>query len=111
MLGRKLTTWITAGLVLLLLQGMALAQAVNNAQIRGVIADPSGAVIPGATVVATSASTGSVHSTVSGADGTYVLADLQIGGYTIEVTATGFNKYRQTGIVLQVGQNVQVNIS
>jgi hypothetical protein len=111
MLGRKLTTWITAGLVLLLLQGMAHAQAVNNAQIRGVIADPSGAVIPGATVVATSASTGSVHSTVSGADGTYVLADLQIGGYTIEVTATGFNKYRQTGIVLEVGQNVQVNIS
>lgn len=111
MLGRKLTTWIMTGFVLLLLQGVALAQAVNNAQIHGAVLDPSGAVVPGATVVATSTSTGSVRSTVSGGDGTFVLADLQIGGYALEVAANGFNKYRQTGIVLEVGQNVQINIT
>ena len=56
-------------------------------------------------------STGSTESTVSGSDGSFVLADLQVGGYTLDVTASGFKKYEQTGILLEVGRNVQVNIS
>jgi Carboxypeptidase regulatory-like domain len=111
MLGRRLATWIVTSGLALLLQGTVLGQAVNNAQIHGVILDPSGAAVPGAQVVATSTDTGSTHSTASGPDGTFVLPDLQIGAYTVEVTATGFNKYRQTGILLQVGQNVQINAS
>jgi Carboxypeptidase regulatory-like domain len=88
----------------------ARGQAVNNAQIHGVIEDPSGAVIPKAKVEATDSSTGVTQSTVSGNDGTFVLPDLQVGNYSLAVSAAGFNKYRQTGIVLQVGQNVQVNV-
>ncbi|HUA91193.1 MAG TPA: carboxypeptidase regulatory-like domain-containing protein [Terracidiphilus sp.] len=110
MLARKLTTWIiTAGLVLFL-HALAFGQAVNNGQIHGVVQDPSGAVVPGAQIQATSVSTGTVRSTVSGADGSFVIPDLQVGQYSLEVTAAGFSKYKQTGIVLQVGQNVQVNI-
>jgi hypothetical protein len=110
MFRRKLAMWITTGLSLLLFHGVAMAQAVNNAQIHGVVLDPSGAAVPGAQITATSTNTGSTQNTVSGADGTFVLADLQIGGYTLEVAANGFNKYRQTGIVLQVGQNAEVNV-
>jgi hypothetical protein len=111
MLGSKLTKWLMAGLTFALLHGLALGQAVNNAQIHGVVLDPSGAAVPGAQVAAASTSTGATENTVSGPDGNFVLADLQIGGYTLEVTASGFNKYRQTGIFLQVGQNVEVNVS
>lgn len=111
MTGRRLASLITACIALLLLEGVAQAQAVNNAQIHGAVLDPSGAAIVGAQVEATSTSNGSTESTISGANGTFVLADLQIGGYTLEVTASGFNKYKQTGIVLEVGQNVEVNVS
>jgi hypothetical protein len=99
----------TAGLMLFL-PGVTFGQAVNNAQIHGVVQDPSGAVVPGARVQATDTSTGSVQSTISGANGTFVLPDLQVGGYSLEVAAGGFSKYKQTGIVLEVGQNVQVNV-
>jgi len=89
----------------------AFAQAVNNAQIHGLVQDPSGAVVPKAQIQATNVSTGTTQSTISGDGGSFVLPDLQVGNYSLEVTAPGFSKYRQTGIVLQVGQNVQVNVT
>jgi hypothetical protein len=111
MLGRKLTTWITTAGLLLCLQGIASGQAVNNAQIHGVVQDPSGAVVAGAQIQATSTGTGITQTTISGADGAYTLPGLQVGGYSLDVVASGFSKYHQTGLVLQVGQNVQVNIA
>ena len=54
--------------------------------------------------------TGQVLSTVSGSDGSYLLPNLPVGPYSVEATAQGFNGYLQSGIVLQVGTNVQVNI-
>jgi hypothetical protein len=90
---------------------VASAQAVNNATIHGVVQDTTGAVVAGAQVKATQTDTGRVQTTVSSADGAYLLADLPVGGYTLQVTSPAFSKYLQTGIVLEVGQNVQVNIA
>lgn len=111
MVGRKLLTLFTAIGIMLFLTARANAQAVNNAQIHGIVLDPTGAAIVGAQINAVNTSTGTTQSTVSGADGSYVLPGLQVGGCTIEVTANGFNKYKQSGVVLQVGQNVQININ
>ena len=47
----------------------------------------------------------------SGTDGGYVLANLPIGPYLLEVTKDSFNKYVQTGIVLQVGTNPTVEVA
>jgi hypothetical protein len=55
--------------------------------------------------------TGVVRSTVSGADGGYVLPNLPIGPYLLEVSKEGFSKYAQTGIVLQVDTNPAVDVS
>ena len=63
----------------------------------------------GAQIEAISKSQGRPPATVSGPDGALSIAFL--GGYTLEVAAQGFNKYQQSGIVLKVGQNVQVNVS
>jgi hypothetical protein len=65
----------------------AFAQAVANAQIHGQVHDASGAVIPGAKITATQTETGHTQTTSSGSDGNYLLADLPVGGYTIEVAA------------------------
>lgn len=87
------------------------AQAVNNAQIHGLVQDSSGALVRGAQVKATQTNTGREQIAVSGADGSYVLPDLAVGNYTLEVSSPAFSKFVQSGIVLQVGDNVVVNVT
>src|ERR1700722_20882632 len=76
------------------------AQAVAVAQLEGVISDPSGAAVPDAEVQATQTDTSLTLKTVSGPSGNYILPNLLVGPYSLEVTAKGFTKYIQTGIVL-----------
>ena len=89
----------------------AWAQAVSNAQIKGTVHDSSGLAIPGAEVKVTQSATGAVRTAVSGADGAYVLPNLPIGPYTMEVTKEGFSKYVQSGIVLQVDSNPTLDVA
>jgi hypothetical protein len=88
----------------------ARAQAVNTAQIHGIVTDPTGAAVPKATIQATHLATGTVRTTVTGTAGDYVLTDLAVGAYTFEVKAPGFERYVQAGIVLQVADNVALDV-
>ena len=83
----------------------------QTSQINGVVKDPSGSAVPGATVKATQTATGQVRTGVSGADGNYTLPNLPTGPYQVEVTKDGFSKSEQTGIVLQVDSNLTVDVS
>src|SRR5215469_1483187 len=83
------------------------AQAVANATIHGVVSDATGAVVPGAAVKATQTDTGQSLSALTASDGSYVVPNLPVGPYTLEVTSPAFSKYVQSGIILQVGNNVQ----
>lgn len=89
---------------------LLFGQAVNTAQISGVVEDPTGAVIAGAKVTATQTDTGFTRTAMSGTAGTYVLPNLPVGPYRLEVSARGFRNYVQTGIRLQVGANVAINL-
>lgn len=86
-------------------------QGVASAQIQGLITDPSGAAIPKASVRITQTNTGLVRTTMSGSNGTYELPNLPVGPYRLEVQDSGFQAYVQTGIVLQVSNNVTINIT
>src|SRR5215471_13795297 len=81
------------------------AQAVANAEIRGVVTDTTGAVVPAAQVRATQTDTGFVRATLSGPDGSFALPNLPVGPYRFEVSATSFANYVHSGITLQVGNN------
>jgi hypothetical protein len=89
----------------------AFAQAVANAEIHGIVQDASGAVVSGAQIKATQTETGYSQTTVSGGDGIYALPNLPVGSYKIDVVGQAFKSYTQSGIVLQVGNNVQINIA
>ena len=102
--------WITAISLTLFLNSVAFAQSVNNAQIHGAVQDPSGAAVVGAQITATQTDTGRSLRAKSGADGTFVIPGLPVGDYSVEVSAAGFKKYLQTGLVLEVGQNIELNI-
>jgi hypothetical protein len=104
-------TWMIAIILILVSPTLVLAQAVANAQIHGVISDSTGAVIPSAQIKATQTETGQVRTTVSGTEGSYVLPDLRVGPYRLEVTAQGFMNYIQSGIILQVGNNVEIDVA
>jgi hypothetical protein len=107
----KSAAWTMAALVALWSPADALAQAVANATIHGVVADATGAVIPHAQIKARQTDIGQVRATASNSDGSYVLPNLPVGPYSIEVTAPSFSSYVQSGVVLQVGNNVQVNVT
>ena len=86
-------------------------QAQSTAQIQGVIQDASGSAVPGAEIKVTQTDTGTVRTTASGTDGVYVLPNLAVGPYRLEVTKEGFSAYVQTGIVLQVATNPTIDVS
>jgi len=102
---------LIAVIVLLLLAGMisAFAQASGStAEIRGIIFDNTGAVIPGAMITITDVAKGSIRSTISDVDGNYAFIGLLPSVYDIKVSAKGFSP--TTGkVALTVGQ--QANLS
>ncbi|MFC6647189.1 carboxypeptidase regulatory-like domain-containing protein [Granulicella cerasi] len=77
---------------------------------HGTIADSTGAVISGATIVATQTESGATVTAVSGDNGSYTLPNLPVGPYTVKVTAAGFQAFSRTGIVLQVSNDAEVDI-
>ena len=87
------------------------AQSQNTSQIQGTVLDASGAPVPGAEVKATQTETDVTRMATTGADGVYVLPNLPIGHYRLEVSKPGFRTYVQTGIVLQVATNPTVDVS
>jgi hypothetical protein len=111
MLKYTTATLLVAATFLLLCGAPVFGQAVSNAQIQGLVTDATGASVPGVAVKATQTDTGQVRSTVSNTDGSYVLPNLAVGPYKLEAGANGFKTYVQSGLILQVGNNVQINIS
>ncbi|HEX2462865.1 MAG TPA: carboxypeptidase-like regulatory domain-containing protein, partial [Vicinamibacterales bacterium] len=86
---------------------MAWAQA--TAALNGRVTDQSGAVLPGVTVTVTQTETGFTRSVVTDGDGTYVIPNLPLGPYQLEMTLQGFRTYVQRGIVLQVAATPTIN--
>jgi len=85
------------------------AWAQGTGQINGLVKDQSGAVLPGAEVTATQTETGVARTAVSNETGGFVLPNLPVGPYRIEVGLPGFRTYVQTGVVLQVNGNPAIN--
>jgi carboxypeptidase family protein len=83
--------------------------AQNTAQVSGTIKDQTGAVLPGAEVTVTQTDTGLTRNAITDETGSYVLTNLPVGPYKFEAGLPGFRTYVQTGIVLQVNSNPQIN--
>ena len=102
---------LVCGMALVLLSVTGKAQTAGTGNVQGVVEDPSGALIQNATVVVTNVATQVKHTVVTDTSGLYSFPNLAIGTYTLEVTATGFQRYRKTNIVLDVGSSIAVNVA
>jgi hypothetical protein len=78
--------------------------------IGGTVLDPSGAIVRSATVTAKQVETGLTRAAVTDHQGEYVLVELPIGHYQLEVEAKGFRRYLQQGISLDVNETATVSI-
>ena len=81
-----------------------------TASIRGNISDPTGAVVQEASVTAKQAETGLIRTVMSARDGSFLLVELPVGHYTLEVAAKGFRKYLQEGISLDVNETATIPV-
>ncbi|MGB6945385.1 MAG: carboxypeptidase regulatory-like domain-containing protein [Bryobacteraceae bacterium] len=98
-------------LVCALSLGVTWAQSQATSQIQGTVQDASGAPVPDAQIKVTQTDTGISRTVSTGTDGTYVLPNLRIGPYRLEVSKSGFSTYIQTGIVLQVATNPTIDVA
>ena len=96
-------------LILLLCLPAYLPAQATSASIFGSVQDPSGALIPQATVTVVHRDTNTMRTALTDASGQFTLTFLPVGNYTIEVEATGFKKFVQRGIVLDVGRQARVD--
>jgi len=86
-----------ATLALLLAVAVPIALFAQNrfSTISGSIVDPSDAVLPGVTVVATDTTRGVRHEVLTTRTGSYEIIGLPEGGYVLEAELPGFQTYRQ----------------
>src|ERR1019366_4655535 len=82
-----------------------LSVQAQEAQLTGLITDPSGAVVPQASVSLRNRDTGVKYQTDSNGAGVYTFSFVKPGPYEVTVEKTGFNTVNRTDIKLDVSQN------
>src|SRR5215831_10942354 len=90
--------------------GLSLYAADPTGTIAGTVLDPSGAAVPGASITATSLTTGLTRTTTSSVDGGYIFPLLPAGPYSITLEARGFRRFEQKGIVVETDKSSTVSI-
>ena len=95
---------------LLLLPAGAFAQEFRGT-ISGTVTDPSGAVVPGASVEVLQTQTGTINRTTSDKAGQYVVPFLPPGDYSITATKTGFEVFTRSGVTLQAQEHPIINLA
>jgi len=102
-------------LLLLLVLGSLLAAApasaqFDTAQVSGAIQDSTGGAIPGVDVVLVATGTGLERRTVTNESGLYTFPNVPVGDYRINATLSGFKPVAKTGVRVNAGVNIRVDI-
>ena len=91
--------------------GIAFGQTQSNAaDLQGVVRDPNGAAIKGATVTARNVGTNTERSAATNDDGVYQILNLPPGNYEVIAEAPNFSKGRVPSVTLTVGQRGDLDI-
>ncbi len=94
--------------VLILSAGSAI-MAQTTGEIQGTVKDPSGALVPGANVTATSLATAEARTAQSGKDGDFEFTEMAIGHYAVTVEAPGFKKSTIKDVEVTLGHVTLAN--
>src|SRR5437588_10751998 len=100
---------LAAALLVLASGGAVWSQTVQGV-ITGTVTDPTGAVVPNATVAITNVGTHIPQTTTTGSDGSYRFPLVPPGTYTIDVKAANFAEVKAAGIVVEASQIVPFSV-
>ena len=81
----------------------------STASLSGIVTDPQGARVPGATVTLVSQNLGTIRKFTTNSTGIFSFGLLPPASYNLKIEAPGFGTYELNGIVLEVGQDVDLN--
>lgn len=87
----------------------AFGQFLDQGAIVGTVLDDSGLAIPRATVTIEDPDTAFILTTIANASGDYIFSPIKIGNYTITASAPNFETAVQKGIVLSLGQRLNIS--
>lgn len=105
----KLPVFVLFSLVLL--GEVAGFSQLNTGTISGILTDPSGSVVPGASVSTRNVETGLARTAQANDRGRFTVPELPVGQYEITIEAHGFQTQLRRGITLAVGQEAVINIT
>jgi Carboxypeptidase regulatory-like domain len=100
---RKYCRWLITVCLLLGVGAVANSQSSSTGEIRGTVADSSGAIVPGAIVSVVNVNTGVAKSFTTNKDGIYDTVSTPNGQYKVTITAPGFETLVLGPITLDVG--------
>jgi len=87
----------------------ARGQVASSTSLVGTVTDGTGAVVPGASVVAVQDATKVAYKGQTSATGDYAIPYIDVGTYTIAVEAPGFQKVTHTNVLVEVNQTVRTD--
>ncbi len=97
------------GLTYLLVYSFTAWGQSERGNITGIVSDPTGAAVAGASLTITQRDTNAVVTLNTSAAGEYNAANLLPGGYRMEITASGFKRFIQQNLVVSAGSTVRVD--
>ncbi len=101
---------LTCILAIVIFSGLNISAQQITGSIRGTVVDPSGATVQGALVNAKQTETGLTRNAMTDRTGAYILLELPVGHYQLQVEAKGFERYVQQGITLNVNETASIPI-
>jgi outer membrane receptor protein involved in Fe transport len=95
-------------LAILLSAGMAISQT-SRGTVSGTVKDPNGAVVPGASVILTNNATTVERTTTTNDSGVFRFEAVDLGDYSVRITASGFGAFVKKGLVVNANQTSSVD--
>jgi len=88
-----------------------VASAQAGGSISGIIRDPSGAVVPGATLTLVNTALGTPFAATSDGQGAYAFPNVPVGRYDLLVNLDGFKPIRRTGLAVDINARLHVDVT
>lgn len=107
---RMIRNAASAVMLALLCGSGVFAQDASTGALNGTVTDPSGSVVPGATIKVTNDATGETHTVVATSNGNYLVPLLPPGRYTVDATGKGFKTLQFQHVSIHVTETATLNI-
>ena len=92
---------------LLVAGGAQQAHAQGSGEITGTVTDPTGAVIPKASVTLVDPATGAKRTDLTNGSGIFDFTGIDVGKYDLTIQVNGFETLKKSGIVMNVAQSLR----